>query len=262
MKSRIICLLALIVFAACENDNENKVNKATLQVRLTDAPAKYEEVLINIQEVWVRAANSDSAKGWQMTEKINKGSYNLLDLTNGKDTVLAETLLSADTLTQIRLVLGDGNMVKTNGKYYDLNTPSAQQSGLTINIHAALKEGITHTLWLDFDGHRSIVEKGHGSYALKPVIRAYTQATSGAIIGTVAPKEARPCVMAVSERNDTSGTYTDTINGSFLIKGLAAGNYTVILEPLVDYAPRQLNNVKVVEGQTTMVGSIVFVNEF
>ena len=60
-----------------------------------------------------------------------------------------------------------------------LTTPSAQHSGLKLNVHAELTEGITYKILLDFDAARSIVKTGSGAYNLKPVIRTITEATSG-----------------------------------------------------------------------------------
>lgn len=48
-------------------------------------------------------------------------------------------------------------------------------------------DGIEYKLWLDFDAGRSVVEIGNGNYILKPVIRIYSEATSGAIKGSVLP---------------------------------------------------------------------------
>ena len=44
-----------------------------------------------------------------------------------------------------------------------LTTPSAQHSGLKLNVHAELTEGITYKILLDFDAVRSVVKTGSGA---------------------------------------------------------------------------------------------------
>jgi hypothetical protein len=53
---------------------------------------------------------------------------------------------------------------------YDLETPSAEQSGLKIKIDKNLGF-TTDSLTLDFDADKSILETGNGKFILKPVIK-------------------------------------------------------------------------------------------
>ncbi|TAJ11494.1 DUF4382 domain-containing protein [Marinilabiliaceae bacterium JC017] len=244
----LVVLGAVLLLGACSDDDAPK--NARLVVNLTDAPGDYEEVIINVQDVKINASNEDEG-GWMSMSEVNKGEYNLLDFTNGMDTLLAEQELPAVKVSQMRLVLGDGNKVKIDGQYYDLDTPSASQSGLKFNIHADLAEGVTYKLWIDFDAARSIVKKGNGSYSLKPVIRTYTEATSGAIKGAISPVEAKPYVMAISAAQDTVGTYADLETGKFLIKGIDEGTYKVEIVPAKEYQKKEIENVEVVIGETT-----------
>ena len=63
------------------------------------------------------------------------GLYNLMDLTNGKDTILADAEIPQGSISQIRLILGDNNFIITkSGEKKMLTTPSAQQSGLKVQI--------------------------------------------------------------------------------------------------------------------------------
>lgn len=249
----LVLLLGLVLFS-CNESAEN----ARLEVRLTDAPAAYEEVLIDIQDVRIKLDSGEGEDGWMSLNDVNHGIYNLLEFTNGLDTLLGNHELPAGTIAQMRLVLGGDNKVKVDGEYHDLKTPSGQSSGLKLNIHAELEEGITYRLWLDFDAGRSVVKKGNGTYSLKPVIRTYTEATSGAIKGVVSPVESRPYVMAISVAQDTFGTYTDTISGAFKINGLDEGIFDVKLLPVGDYAEKEIQDVDVKLGVVSDLGLIEF----
>jgi hypothetical protein len=186
---------------------------------------------------------------------VESGVYNLLELTNGLDTLLATAELPAGRVSQIRLVLGDNNSVKINGEIKPLSTPSAQQSGLKLNLQADLTEGVTYTITLDFDAARSIVAKGNGTYSLKPVIRALEAATSGAIKGTVTPLASTPAVFAISGTDTVATAYTDEA-GKFMLRSIPAGTYTVSFNPKTGYLPLQKENVSVTLGNITDLGTV------
>jgi Domain of unknown function (DUF4382) len=249
MKIGLVALIGLLtlVFASCSNDDN-----ARLEVRLTDSPGDFEEVNIDIQEVQVNS--SDGNSGWQSLE-IESGVYNILDLTNGIDTLLGSIELPAGRIQQIRLVLGDENSVKVDGVTYPISTPSAQQSGLKLNLHATLTEGITYRILLDFDAARSVVERGNHTYSLKPVIRAIEEATTGAIRGTVSPVDATPAIYAIVGA-DTVGTAFADEAGKFLIKGLDAGPYLVSIIPKEGYTAVDKTDVVVTVGNVTELGII------
>lgn len=242
--------ILMLIMGCSDNDQ-----KATLQVMLTDAPADYEQVLIDIQDVQIHVSEDENDGEW-LSLQVNKGIYNLLDFRNGMDTLLAFIELPAGTVSQMRLVLGSENQVKVNGEVIDLETPSSQQSGLKLNIHAALTEGITYKLWIDFDAARSIVHRGSGTYSLKPVIRTFTEATSGAISGNVSPAETITYVEAMME-GDTLGTYSKD-DGSFLLKAVPQGTWKVLLDPADPYIDTTVEDVNVINGQITLMDTVYF----
>ena len=246
-------LLGIITFAffSCK---DNAQRNARLEVRLTDAPADYQEVNIDIQEVKVHAEGGDSASGWKSLS-INKGIYDLRKLTDGLDTLLGAINLPAGKISQIRLVLGSNNSVKLNGQTMPLNTPSAQQSGLKSLVNTTLAAGITYKILLDFDAARSIVSTGSGNFNLKPVIRSVVEAQTGAIKGVVTPIEATPAIYAIIN-SDTVSTFADPISGKFLIKGLTAGSYKVVLVPKAGFITVEKQDVSVTLGIITDLGTV------
>ncbi|WP_282036797.1 DUF4382 domain-containing protein [Saccharicrinis aurantiacus] len=249
MKNLFLMALVAILFTACNDNDSNSSNQnAKLSIRLTDAPADYEQVLIDVQEIHINASSEENS-GWQELEVLNPGVYNLLDFKNGMDTLLVDQELPAGKISQMRLVLGDNNQIMVDGDLHNLDTPSAQQSGLKFKINAELVEGITYKLWIDFDAGRSIVEKGNGGYSLKPVIRTFTAATSGAIKGIVTPVEANTYIMAISASNDTASTFADEETGEFLIRGIEASTYKVDFVPNDDYQSQTIEDVNVTIGE-------------
>ena len=163
-------VIASMVFSSCSKDEA----KSRFTVYLTDAPAAYDAVNIEVIRLEIKAEADNSENGWQELP-LNAGIYNLLDFTNGMDTMLSTIELPAGKISQLRMILGTNNSIVVNGTSMPLplETPSAQQSGLKFNIHADLAEGVHYRMWIDFDAARSVVENGNGDYILKPVLRTF-----------------------------------------------------------------------------------------
>jgi len=252
-KIRISVVLALsaFLFFAC---NDNDTSNAYLEVRLTDAPGDYQEVNIDVQDVQVNNGSDDN--GWKSLD-ANKGVYNILELTNGLDTLLGSVQLPAGHISQVRLVLGANNSIKMDGQLIKLSTPSAQQSGLKLLVDSELLEGVSYKLLLDFDAARSIVKAGSSEkYNLKPVIRTIVEAGNGAVKGTVSPVAATPAIYAINGMDTLGTAYPDNETGKFIIKGLSAGIFNITFEPSTGYQSLIKNDVTVKIGEVTDLGVI------
>lgn len=230
-------------------------SKARLEIRLTDAPLDVDAVNIDIQDVKVNFT-TDSVNGWQSLAGVKKGVYNLLDLINDKDTLLASAEIPTGMIHQLRLVLGPQNAIVVDGQSYSLQTPSAQQSGLKLNIQQEIKEGILYTIQLDFDAGKSIVKTGNEKYILKPVIRTYLKSTGGSISGVVSPATFQTSVLRINGTDTLSTTYTDT-TGKYMFKGVAAGIYDLRFNPSdTTYKPVTKTGVIVVDAVVTKVDTV------
>ena len=238
-------LIAVLAFSSCKK--EGPAAKVQYNVRMTDAPGPYSEVNIDLQAVEITGAGNHA-----VMMNVNPGIYNLLDFANGVDTLIATGQLEVGKVSQIRLILGPNNSVKVNGTLYPLSTPSAQQSGLKLQVHQELQEGVTYNVLLDFDANQSVVEEGNGKYSLKPVIRTVQTAMSGAIKGKIS------AAVAASVTATSSGgvSYSTTVNaqGEFLVQGLPPGTYSLNILPVAPYTQANLSNISVTVGTTTDVG--------
>lgn len=249
----ILCAFVTIAMACSKDKNTQAPGMATMQVRMTDAPGDYEAVFIDVKDVMISSSDADG--GWVSLPGIRPGVYDLLELNNGLDTLLAIGLIPAGKINQIRLILGDGNFVRIDGVLYPLETPSAQQSGLKIKFNTDVVAGATYLVILDFDAGKSIVSTGSGKYNLKPVIRAFVQAGVGAIAGITSP--AVDASIVAINGVDTVGTFT-TDDGKFKIVGLTPGVYTVVISPSTasGYDEKIITNVVVSAGVVTGLGTI------
>jgi len=269
-----LAVMSLSLFSCDGNDSTDKSQETSrLMVKMVDAPGDYDQVNVEVLDVMVKSSSDSGDNGWiSIGDKTQVGEgkiYDLLKLTGGTNIMLTDSLIPSGSLGQIRLVLGDENTVVVDGKSFNLTTPSAQQSGLKLQVNQTLTAGTTYEFLLDFDVNKSIVTTGNSSYILKPVIRVSTKEASGIIKGVVSPavdyqvlasvQQGEQVFSAFVKIDDKDGDTTDG-DGAFQINGIPSGTYTLTLtpDPLSGKAPITIANVVVVNGQTTDVGNVTF----
>lgn len=258
MKKLLLWMIIAIglVLVSCNNDDNGNANGETakFELRLTDGPADYDAILLDIQRIEIKLNDEEN----YLFHFNNPGIYDLLELNNGMAILLGNANLPLGEIHQIRLILGQNNTIVVNGVEHPLQTPSAQQSGLKLNVHHTLLPDMVYKMWLDFDAGKSIVETGNGGYILKPVIRTFTDLTNGMIEGRVDPVEAMTIVYAMQNLNDTIATAIPNPDGYFKFMGMPEGTYRLRFDannPL--FQDQELSPVNVSFGNITNVGDIV-----
>lgn len=244
-----IIMVALMI-SSCKKDAAPPAPSSSYPyaVRMTDAPGPYDAVYIDLVGVEITGNG-----GQTVLMNVNTGIYNLLNFSNGMDTLLAIDTLGLGSIQQIRLILGVNNSVVIDSVSYPLSTPSADQSGLKLQVHQTLQAGVLYNVLLDFDANESIVNTGNGNYKLKPVIRTIETAISGSIKGTITPVGTMAVVTATSNISYSSNV---TATGEFLLMGLPPGTYSLTVTPALPLLPVTQSNIIVTTGSITNTGPI------
>lgn len=253
----IVPLLIMGLFACKKDDNNgsNSSGNAKVAMHLTDGPGLYDAVYLNVQEVQIISSNGTTV---HMTP-ARPGLYNILAFRNGLDTLLGWAEIPAGTVSQMRLILGDGNYVVVNGTNYALTTPSAQESGLKLNLNQTFVAGNSYDIWIDFDAAKSIHQTGNGKYMLKPVMRAYSALTDGRIKGYALPLAAGITVYAINGTDTMSAI--PNIDGYFAFNGLPQGTYQLWFNAAdTTFISVMVPNVQVTFGAITDVGIVTLVH--
>jgi len=216
-------LVAGLTMTACSEEDDQSTR---VKFYLTDAPApsSYKAVNIDLQEI----KYSVDGENWKNLF-ITPGIVNLMDFTNGQDTLLSDIVLyEGEYISQIRLVLGDNNSVEfSDGNIYSFSAPSAQTSGLKFNVQENITTSSSYAIRIDFDASRSIVKQGNGNYSFKPVIRAYLKENTSAVFGYLSPSDIPFEVFTIMD-TDTLRTLSDTLqNNYFMLHGLTTGTYDI-----------------------------------
>ena len=268
--STLFLSFSLVFFQACNDDKDDLTSRVLLI--LVDAPGDYLEV--NVEIVDIQYNSSEDEEGWKSftSESGYPINVDLTQLIAGNTLLLTDQIIPSGMLHQIRLILGENNTLvmeaegEEAGEPTPLDTPSAMQSGLKLNLNEELEPGFSYTFILDWIVEESIIEAGaSGKYNLKPVIRVNAEVNSGSISGNVIEVvDEAPVTMA----NVTINVYTmddvfvtDTMtdqNGNFLVQGLPGGSYKLKIthEGYADYESLEL---VVILGEVLDVGTIELV---
>lgn len=271
-----IFTLILMSFYSCSNSESDSTTREgvapKISVRLVDAPGDFKAVNVEVVDVMIKMDDDSEGEGGWISLDAQNETINLLDFTGGISKVLVDRFpIPAGTLTQMRLVLGDGNTIviendSEEDMEYDLKTPSGQQSGLKLKVNTLIEEGFTYDFILDFDVEKSIVIAGNsGNIILKPVLYVSTEVSSGIIEGTIMPIDVPSIASVLVDDNGTPdaeddfiiSAYTDE-NGAFALWGVPEGTYDVVVTPIdaeSDYSGGIETDVVVTNGAITTIAN-------
>jgi hypothetical protein len=281
------CGLAIVLFfAACSKNNSGSSSnvppgQSKMSIYLSDGPTNFYKVLIDIKQVAVLidTANTQNAPDdpdewgsgycghgrgprnrsliWD-TLSIVPGTYDLLQLRNGVDTLLGSGTYPAGKVIDVRITLGTDNTVYTDSttsyplQIFGFNNPTS----FDINVNRENVYTVNNNefkLWLDFNLQRSLILWG-GTYYLRPYVVAYNYIRLSKIQGIVLPPGASPLLEAYNS--------TDTIyaipgwNGRYQFSGVNAGTYTISILGHNGYKDTTLNNIVVDSSSIITVPTI------
>jgi len=216
----------------------------TLRMALTDAPAcGFDKLYVTVQRVRVhRTAGADeAAAGWEEIVLTTPKRVDLLSLQNGALTELGQKALPAGVYQQLRLVLEPNSAANplanaiqpTGGSELALETPSAMQSGLKLNVNLQVQANEIADFAIDFDACKSVVKAGNsGRYLLKPVLTLIPLIGDAGqrIVGYVDPLLANGGAVVSAQGNGqiVRATPTDA-SGRFTLYPVPAGTYELVV---------------------------------
>lgn len=218
----------------------------TLRVAMTDAPScGYDEVNVTVEKVRVHQSPTaaDGDGGWSEIVLNPARRIDLLTLSNGVLEDLGQTSLPAGKYTQLRLVLADNSasapfansVVPSGGAEVALDTPSAQQSGLKMNVNIDVPANKVADVVLDFDACKSVVKRGNsGRYNLKPVVSVIPVLSDAGlrVVGWIAPQIAASAPTSVSVQANgvpVKATVPDPLSGQFVLYPVPVGTYDLVI---------------------------------
>lgn len=232
----LMASLLIVLIAGCGGGSGGTAASGTLGISLTDAPAcGFDKIYVTINKVRVHQSSiaTSNMAGWSEITLNPARKIDLLSLNNGALDNLGQMPLPAGHYTQLRLVLDpNANSVVPSGSTNEipLATPSAVQSGIKLINQFDVAAGQRVDLMLDFNACMSIVKRGNGAYALKPVIRVIPFALNG-INGYIDSALLSSNVMVTAQQNGAivQSTAPNPQTGEFFLSRIPPGNYDVVI---------------------------------
>ena len=254
LKSSLLAASTLLALAGCGGGDggisgSGVTATGTMQLSITDAPScGYDHVYLTVEKVRVHksATAVDSDNGWSqivLDPNAPNRRIDLLTLTNGVLNDLGQTPLQAGKYTQMRLVLAPNagaspfaNAVKpTGGAEVALTTPSAQQSGIKLNVDMDVAADKVAEFVIDFDACKSIVNSGNsGKYILKPKVSVITVLNT-TISGGTANFNATASTNVSVQVNGVPVKATVPVPYDPLVANAAAGRFELYPVPVGNY---------------------------
>lgn len=268
-------IVLLAVLAACQKElsADGEVvaqGKQKVNIYLTDDPALFDSVVVNILAVKARVDtcsrssddqrdddDDDSCEVW-FDLNISAGMYDLLRLRNGIDTLLATGTIPQGKVEKVKLVLGTGHYLVKDSIRYPLNMMPGRKSEIMIKLKDddwdRNNSNNNNRVWLDFDVAKSIIRVRDGQFYLLPVVRPFSMVKTGAIKGKIMSLDAM-AVVSVYNSSDTAFALPDK-KGEFKIRGLKEGTYSLFVNAGNNYRDTTISNIAIRAGKETDLKTI------
>jgi Domain of unknown function (DUF4382) len=150
-----------------------------VKVMLTDAPLEgVVEVNVPVDHIELRMSgveedSGDEGGGGWTTLPGAPMVVDLLTLQGGATELIGEGDLPEGTISELRLVLGDGQdatLVFEDQQSAPLEIPSGDSSGLKLKGDIPVQADELTVVTIDFDAAASVNQSGNGDYKLTPVL--------------------------------------------------------------------------------------------
>jgi hypothetical protein len=276
LSAAVLFSLLGIFFTACNKENSGNgdggSDKPSLSIYMMDDPVVFTKVLIDIKQVAVKIdtaahhGDADDDHQWNDdyrgchngrsaiwdTLAIKPGTYDLLQLRNGTDTLLASSLIPTGKVLQVRITLGTNNTVYTDSvTHYPLNIIGPFRS-FDLNVRREDIAEISNArfkIWFDFNLSRSIFF-ANNQYWLKPLLKPFNDNKKSRLEGRVLPEGASGLV-TIYNQSDT--LYALPWNGGyFQARGITGGVYSVNFKGWHGYKDSTISNITVGSGLTKL----------
>lgn len=258
----MICSLMAIgafILASCGKNSDSK--QATLQIKLTDDPADYEAVYVDLQGLDYNTSDDPAiTTGWQPLTLQNLGVIDLLSLKNGNSSSLINQQVPVVGIKQFRLRFGNNNSIVDKGVTHPLIFDGdIAQNGAVFPAIVTLSGG-TNSVWIDFDVFNSVRYGTNTGYEMFPMLRTFNPDVTGSIEGTITPMSSRPIVYLGDDTTSVvnHGIYCSAIptsTGYFKIVGLPAGIYQVSIVNQITSEMKTIRNIPLATKEIKNIGT-------
>jgi hypothetical protein len=243
-----------LILTGCSSGGAS--DEGELFIKVLDAPATLQQMNIVVDHLSIHRADISGDVGWTVVNTNTSGSFDLLNLRNGRNLELVLSKVPVGSYDRIKINFGACTIVN-NGVEQLLNPDPTIQSGDTIVYGFQIVQGQQAQLTFDFNASSSVYLNGE-SYYFKPAIRVQNTLLSGWIVGSVIRPDSLYNLTSVRTYTglDSVATLCDP-NGSFQLADLPENTYNVTIysgNPRLN--DTTISNITVVRRQGANIGAI------
>lgn len=258
-------LVVAFTVQGCGGSTPLSSETGTLAVHMSDAGGSD----ITAANVTITKIDAHIGSNWQ-TVFTGSQAVDLFALRNN-DMILGSALVAAGDYSQVRIYVSNATVTDSTG-VHTVEIPSAEQSGIKVNLNYTIDPNVVTDVLLDFNVGKSFVLQGNGVYRLKPVIPAVVKILSGTATGTVSNAGgvllgASVTATYTAGSNYPVGTVVNNtftqVDGTFKVWALMPGTYTFTfsyLNPLtLAVETATVTNVVVNANSNSSLGGVVLI---
>lgn len=258
MKKLPILLLITLAFSTLSikqcSKSDNRQN-STIYISLADNPADYLQLNLDYKATQITTSYKQQTTTTDL-DVLKPGMINVLDLQNGRDTLLGNIYAQIDQLKSLTFSIGTNNTLRTTEGDFNLVLSSPDDQTTTIQVDHSIQESDFYNYYIDFNALKSVTLK-EGIYYLNPSLRVFSKRNTGIISGNILPVEARPIIKVYVGNSDTL-SFLAGENGQFLLRGIKAGFYDVQFKATNgDYKTKVLEEVQVANNDIINIGTVL-----
>jgi Domain of unknown function (DUF4382) len=169
----LVCLIVALILAPSCSDSapmSAEGGESQLRIFLTDVPSDYiASAEVTISHVYL-VPNTDGPESVQLlSASESPKTFDLMDLRNGVQALLADATVPAGDYNQLRLVVDNATVTLVDGYTFadgtttrTLSIPSSATAGIKVQLASSVEaaDGEMTILVVDFDVNQSFVMQG------------------------------------------------------------------------------------------------------
>jgi hypothetical protein len=242
-------VLIILVFIGCSKSDDHYTK---LSVYLYDSPINFDSLSIQIYSIEL---SSDSLNFKKKIKLKSQQFINILNYTNEKDTLLSTFFYDAANINRVTITFGSKCFLFKKGNKQEVLL--TRDSIITCSLHSPiqLNEKNANSIWIDFDCYRSLIKGNSGKWLFNPAFSLRSNKNTGSVRGKIISSTYQPYLWLISA-DDTLGTLPSPINGTFFIRNVPSGIYSLLASMEDGNTEIIMDSVMVEAGKVTGVGTI------
>ena len=169
----VVSLFITASVISCSSDKlDDQLNSAQLQIKISATESVFDAVLLDFKEIHLKVIDDESDPNCWWKISGSPGLYNLNDLTAGNYAAISDGVpVPTGLIYEIKIVLGDNNLLVKDGEQYPLFTNIIQQENLQMRVLKQFDENSSYAFEVEFDALRSIIEGPiSDQFILRPIV--------------------------------------------------------------------------------------------